>query len=127
MELNRRETQRAIIARHHQFTTTDAFAQAVLMTLTVRLSMMEEAYRQYHREHLLVVENNVQPGDMDEQNAAVATVDEMYIEALTEFRLRIEDLQPPLVEPPVQRDNGNDERQLLTFRRVNQPVNLERI
>lgn len=92
MELNRRNTQRTIIERALQLVRTPAFEQLTLIAVKERLRLIRKAHEQLLEEHMTLVEGDVHPDDMNEQNDYIAHVEEMYLNVVERLQTRIEQL-----------------------------------
>lgn len=112
MELNRRNAQRAIIERAHQFVRTPAFEQLTLIAVKERLKLTRKPYEQLLQEHLTLVEGDVLPADLGEQNNYVANVEEIYLDTVERMQNKIEQFEHdrrPAVNPgnPIQNEPPN--------------------
>lgn len=93
MELNRRETQRAVIVRSQAFVASENFERADLTGLRERKKWLKAAFDRYQEEHMAVVENVADEDGLEVQNEAAAIVEEIYLQTSTRFSARIDELQ----------------------------------
>lgn len=127
MELNRRNTQRTIIERASQYVRTPAFEQLSLIAVKERLKLIRKAYDQLLEEHLTLVEGDVRPADLGEQNEYIARVEEMFLSTVERMETRIERLereQRLAAEPVIQNQIQNEQGMAANDLRL-EPMKLE--
>lgn len=116
MELNRRNTQRAIIERNYNFVQTPAFQELTLIAVKERLKFVQRTYEQLMEEHMRLIEGDVLPVDMPEQHEYIAEIEMIYLNTLERIQGRIAEIErqnrPPAEpindqrnEPPVMNVN----------------------
>lgn len=108
MELNRRNSQRAIIERTYQTLKTPAFQQMTLVAVKERLKLLRKSYDQMIEEHMRLIEGDVMPEDLEEQDDFLAVIEERYLSAVEIIQLRIQQLereQIPRNEPAIVHQN----------------------
>lgn len=128
MELNRRNTQRIIIERANQYVRTPVFEQLGLIAVRERLKLVRKAYDQLLEEHLNLVEGEVRPADLGEQNEYIARIEEIYLDAVERMQTRIELLEQelrPAVEPANLIQNRNEQQPMQANELRLEPMKLE--
>lgn len=85
-----------------EFVRSPGLVNLNLLAAQERLRMAEEAYVRFNNEHLAVLENIVDDGDMQVFNDYFAQVEEMHLENVIALKGRVQELQPTPVVAPIQ-------------------------
>lgn len=107
MELNRRNTQRAIIERTRNYVRTEAFQEITLIAVKERLKLVQGAYERLMEEHMRLIEGDVMPEDLNEQDEYIAEVEDIYLDVLERMQTKIAQMErpnPPAIVPVIQRN-----------------------
>lgn len=123
MEFNRRNHQKTAIERIERFTQSEEFQAADLVALQDRRQLLEQAYRNFENEHLALIEENVQPEDLDVQEQLAAQVETTFLTALGRLRTKIHDLTVQLRANESGQNDTNDQPPP----QINGDLRLERI
>lgn len=107
MELNRRNSVRAVIQRTLEFVRSPGLANLNLLAAQERLRLAEEAFGRFNDEHLAVLENIVVEEDMQVFHDYSAQVEEMHLEIVIALKGRLQELQPIPVAAPIQNQPMN--------------------
>lgn len=121
-ELNRRESQRAVIVRMQRFVQGGTFQQTTRAVLQEQVRILKNAFDNYQVEHLAVVENVADPNDMEVQHEARDAVQQIYLQTVTALTGRIDTIvaeEQEAVEAEMENqnernngaENGNEERE----------------
>lgn len=126
MEFNRRNSQKNAIERIARLTESEEFHDFDLIQLKARLEFLENFFQNFQNEHMSLIEQNVQPEDMDVQDELATDVEATYMTTKVRFLTSIQALEFEL-EDPVPDPNVRNEENPRQEPQWQADVRLERI
>lgn len=126
MEFNRRNSQKNAIERIARLTESEEFHDFDLIQLKARLEFLENSFQNFQNEHMSLIEQNVQPEDMDVQDELATDVEATYMTTKVRFLTSIQALEFEL-EDPVPDPNVRNEENPRQEPQWQADVRLERI